>query len=451
MTKELDPQELGDLLDALLPAGQYNIPDEVDDALAQAAMAVSKSEHPQLNADASARILERVQGANRELHNKPNPPAQKSRLIRFPIQALTRWVAALLIAFILLNNLAIPAMAASLPGDILYPVKKVLESVELQLASNEDQLADLYLVQAERRIEEAQVLLDRETVNTDLISTAIDNVSHATSLVDMDDSQPISIHKDIVVERIAGVINRVEEYSSTNELNTQFESIQSAQTSESIVAEPSSTPSDTPEPSATFTPEPSATFTNTPTATFTPEPTATYTEVPVQPQVLENLEATATFTASHTPEATATNVPTETPSFTPTYESYVGVISATGNVNVRLEPSSISEIVRVLIPGTVVSIIGESDDGEWLQIDINNEIQAWVASHLIVEGLVPNITAATSPSAIDVQSGDPSSHGGQNNNSNQGNDGINKFGCEGQGNSCNAPGQNKNKDKDKDK
>jgi hypothetical protein len=33
--------------------------------------------------------------------------------------------------------------------------------------------------------------------------------------------------------------------------------------------------------------------------------------------------------------------------------------------------------------------------------------------------------------------------------SNQGNDGINKFGCDGKGNSCNAPGQNKDKSKNK--
>jgi hypothetical protein len=127
----------------------------------------------------------------------------------------------------------------------------------------------------------------------------------------------------------------------------------------------------------------------------------------------------------------------------PTYESYVGVISASGNVNMRKEASTSAEIIGSVSPGTIVTIIGESDDGAWLQIDIRDEIQAWVASSLIVEGTIPLVTAAGSSSngsPLDSNTGN-----NQANNSNQGNDGSNKFGCDGRGNSCNAPGQNKDK------
>lgn len=63
------------------------------------------------------------------------------------------------------------------------------------------------------------------------------------------------------------------------------------------------------------------------------------------------------------------------------------------------------------------------------------------------------LTAEWAPDVTSDSSGDTSddSEGDENEASNQGNDGINKFGCDGRGNSCNAPGQvKKNSDSDTD-
>lgn len=105
----------------------------------------------------------------------------------------------------------------------------------------------------------------------------------------------------------------------------------------------------TPTPTATFTP--SATPTETPTATLTP--TVTPTETP-----------TATLTPTVTPSATPTETPTATPTPIPPIDDRVGLtgfIRSSGNVNVRLGPSSRYDVVVAIPNGTEVTILAQSD------------------------------------------------------------------------------------------
>ncbi len=85
----------------------------------------------------------------------------------------------------------------------------------------------------------------------------------------------------------------------------------------------SSSPTPTPEPTATATPEPTATNTPEPTATATPEPTATATPEPTAtatstPTPTATATSTPTPTTASSPTPTATNTPTPTPTITPT-------------------------------------------------------------------------------------------------------------------------------------
>ena len=110
---------------------------------------------------------------------------------------------------------------------------------------------------------------------------------------------------------------------------------------------PTPTPTNTPTPTATSTPEPTATQTPTPTATNTPEPTATNTPEPTatntpEPTATNTPEPTATSTleptATNTPEPTATGtatevpttpIPTLTPTISPTQAPESGAVQVT--------------------------------------------------------------------------------------------------------------------------
>lgn len=457
MSQNRNPDELAQYLDELLQSAGSISPDEIDDPLAEVAMQLAQDTPPKLDTAMRARMREKVQQAH---HTRTT----SKRTIQFPTQTVLRWVAVLAIFVVLLNNVAVPAMADSLPGDALYPVKLAIESVELGLTTSDEIRADVYIRQAERRIEEAQRLLDADIVNTQLITQAINNLSNADQLV----TDTSTTHRQIVsvtdhtVQFVAQVAERDPE--SAAELYVQLADMNMTSAQIAATEEPD-TPGES-QPIAEETVEPTDIPTETPQPTETDTPTDVPTETP---------EPTETDSPTDTPEPAETDTPEPSPTETeevtpiPTYESYIGVVSATANVNIRELPTTDSEIVEQVAPGTIVTVIGESVDGEWLQISVDDEIEGWIAYTLIVEGTVPQFTAATETieetvvpqsdtSNVDaVQTGSDtgtSSDNNSNSSTNQGNDGINKFGCDGQGNSCNASDQssnNSNNNKDKDK
>jgi hypothetical protein len=76
--------------------------------------------------------------------------------------------ASIVVVFLLLGS-AVSVSAASVPGDILYPVKRVTEQMRLTLASQQ-QRVNLYLEFAGRRLQEMRVVRDRGEVSTDLLA-----------------------------------------------------------------------------------------------------------------------------------------------------------------------------------------------------------------------------------------------------------------------------------------
>lgn len=440
MSQNRSPDDLANYLDDLLQSADPLSPDMIDDPLVETALELTQDAPPKLDAAMRARMRERVQQAHKE-------QIASKRTIQFPApaQALLRWVAVFAVFVILLNNVAVPAMADSLPGDVLYPVKLTIESVELGLATSDETRAEVYVRQAQRRIVEAKRLLDSDTVNTQLITLAINNLDQASQLVA--ESSTLRTNILSMTADTAQLIGQVAEHSpeSAAELYVQLTAVDPGSETVIVTEEPDATVSSLPTETTTLTATATVTETIIPSPTETMEPTSTHTPTTVPTHTPTN---TPVPTHTYTPEPTAT----QTIPPTPTYESYIGVVSATANVNIRAIPTTDGEIIDQVSPGTIVTVVGESVDGEWLQISINDSTKGWIAHTLITEGTVPEFTieTASSPEAtgeplnsIDtIQQGENNQPA--NDSSNQGNDGINKFGCDGQGNSCNAGDQSDN-------
>lgn len=115
-------------------------------------------------------------------------------------------------------------------------------------------------------------------------------------------------------------------------------------------------------PTATLAPIVSQTprLTATPVPTRTPIPT--FTPIPDTP--------TMTFTPSDTP------TPTEEPPI-------LGRVNSLDRVNVRTGPGITYNDFEALEPNSEIEIIGQSSDGNWLNVRLQNGDEGWMAARLI--------------------------------------------------------------------
>jgi len=86
--------------------------------------------------------------------------------------------AAVLIALVLAGIGAVTASATSLPGDLLYPIKRLSEQVSISLASSADQAA-IHVDLAQRRLDEFNILSDRGDVRPELMTDASQEITTA--------------------------------------------------------------------------------------------------------------------------------------------------------------------------------------------------------------------------------------------------------------------------------
>lgn len=114
------------------------------------------------------------------------------------------------------------------------------------------------------------------------------------------------------------------------------------------------------------------TATLAPLVTLTPRATATL-------EVTRTPLPTLTFTPSITPiPPTLTN--TFTPSPTP---PVIGIISSLNTVNIRNGPGGDFGAFVALDPGTGVEVIGQSADGRWLNVKLEDGRVGWAAASLV--------------------------------------------------------------------
>ena len=170
-----DPNTLADELDKALPPDSWQVPAENNDTLVNAAVWMASAPRPnlptQVKADLQAELIQRAQQQQIQRNTlHPN------------FQPLVRWA---LVASVLLAIMAtgVPTTLASVPGDMLYPVKKTLEQVEAQLAASPSAQAIVNITHAERRLQEAQTLLNRGQLNSELIVASLNQMAAAAQIV----------------------------------------------------------------------------------------------------------------------------------------------------------------------------------------------------------------------------------------------------------------------------
>ena len=177
-----DPEDLADQLDAMMASDGAKPPSRRDDPLLDAAARLASSPRPRLSLAAKQRIQAQVLAAHREQMQKAQPRARRGLPARAPF---LRWATMAGLALVILFAAWLrPAVADSLPGDALYPVKRGIEQVELALATSAEAKASVYLSHAERRAEEAHTLFARGEFAAEVVNAALDDMVAAAAAVD---------------------------------------------------------------------------------------------------------------------------------------------------------------------------------------------------------------------------------------------------------------------------
>ena len=309
---------------------------------------------------------------------RPRQPARRRSAWVWPrltiSQPVLRWAMALvLVAALLMGSTGVVAAAAeSLPGELLYPVKRTTETVRVSLTPLAGR-AKLHLALARERAEELEAVVVRglatPLVVKELTTAMLAETELALAHID---AAPAGEQASLLTEALASIEQQqalletvTEQLTVTTEveLASALATVQlNGTVVEATLAQmpnaPTLTPpaptaaavntrspdtttlptaSDTPEATLTATARPSATHTPTSTITLTPTPTDSATTVPSSTPA-DTHTPTVTPTPSHTalpptatpapptdtppptvpPTPTWTPVPTDTPTLTPT-------------------------------------------------------------------------------------------------------------------------------------
>jgi hypothetical protein len=141
---------------------------------AERARAVPPS--PPLPADRRRALESRLLKQAGQMRSRPAP---RPTTLRLPMwRRSVALVMASLVAVILVLGSTVSASAASVPGDVLYPVKRAMEQVRLALTSDGQQV-ELHLEFAQQRLQELSILQERGEVSEELLV----EISTETALV----------------------------------------------------------------------------------------------------------------------------------------------------------------------------------------------------------------------------------------------------------------------------
>jgi hypothetical protein len=286
---------LANRLDKALPPGQKTIPAASSDLLVNTAVLLAKVEAPELSIESMTRIQGLVLDAYAQ---QPVAPRLVKRNPVPRAKSSYRWWAALAASVAVIASLAglVPASANSLPGDTLYPVKRLVEGAELSLAFSADARASVHLQHAERRVDEVEALAGRGVFDPALVNESLTSMAAAADAAEESQdavllatlqNRSVDVNARLDAVLISADDNDLVPMATLVPLATQ---VQATQDSGELLL-PTATPTNTATPTAT------ATQTSTATPTFTPSPTAT-----MRP----------TNTATNTPLPTSTPLPTNT-------------------------------------------------------------------------------------------------------------------------------------------
>ncbi|GAA1954562.1 hypothetical protein GCM10009798_12200 [Nocardioides panacihumi] len=147
-------------------------------------------------ADFAASLRERLMEAAPEALASPAGPATEHAAGRLTVAHRTpsktsreRRIGVAIAAFSIVGATAVSAVASqgSLPGDTLYPVKRLIEDARTSLTMGQDAKADVLLSQARTRLDEARSLGSESDVDTSAVEQALqdfgDTANHASTIL----------------------------------------------------------------------------------------------------------------------------------------------------------------------------------------------------------------------------------------------------------------------------
>ena len=118
----------------------------------------------------------------------------------------------------------------------------------------------------------------------------------------------------------------------------------------------------------------------TPTPTKTPLPAAA--AEPATPQAPEPPAPTQSQAAAPT-ELPTSAPPAAEPTATPApVVEQIGTVMA-DQLNIRSEPNTSGAVVRMVLAGQTFTVVGKSDDGQWLQVAENGTPVGWAAAEFV--------------------------------------------------------------------
>ena len=145
----------------------------------------------------------------------------------------------------------------------------------------------------------------------------------------------------------------------------------------------------------------------TPTPTKTPLPAAAAArtatpQAPEPPAPTPSQAAAPTELPTSAPQAAE---PTATPA--PVIEQ-IGTVTA-DQLNIRSEPNTSGTVVKMAMAGQTFTVVGKSDDGQWLQVAENGAPVGWAAAEFVsVEERVAQAPATDSQGSTQPQATQPS-------------------------------------------
>ena len=206
---------------------------------------------------------------------------------------LLRWAVVASLTLVVMLTTAVPATFASVPGDILYPVKQRFEAVELSLVRTAPARANLHLAHAQRRIDEAAVLAQRDQLTDQIVYAALEQMA-AAAVIARNEATLSAEDQAGLQSQTANLTIQLNMLLNDDDAPDQLvESVLATESSGALLLPMTPTATliatQTATTAATLTPTTTGTF--TPTAT--PSPTMISTETPAD-------AATATLTPTPT-------------------------------------------------------------------------------------------------------------------------------------------------------
>jgi uncharacterized membrane protein YgcG len=372
---------------------------ESKSSLFRAAAELTSAEHPQLSDAMRERMRAKMLQAMPQAVSAEVKPQKAILRPQFKVNAWAARVAAVVLVLLFVGLATPPALASSLPGDALYPVKRGLETVELAFAGDFLGQANAHLNLSERRLDESEKLLAKERFDSNVMNDALGSLEVAIRIAN--DHNLFTEHPDLE-SRASATFSKFEQTLVDAEAADLVESSEVARLEESQELVMAFLPSEMADPSSSS------------------EVVTTSTQAP---EVVSEETERATEDSEDVAAAAETVV----------VEGETLYVNADGNVNVREGAGTAYPVIARLTPNAPVTSLELS--GDWTKVRLADGREGWIANFLLDEEPMPVETPDTTSAGTDEPTGSTSSSvtGGTSGDGGSGT-------CTSGGRSCEAPG-----------